>query len=287
MARPPHIKVPAIRPGRKREIAELAEAIADEHFPDSQRVDPLQIAEANDMTYSIGDYGDAFDGMLEVQADHFHIYCNRERCGDIDKPRTRFTIAHELGHYYIDEHRHTLLAGDAEAHQSICDSQSPLLVEQEADLFAANLLMPSKRFIKAGRRVQRGLAGVISLANRFATSLTSTALRYAELELLPCAVIKWSWKGYSWKKLSSSTFDARFRRTIESPDQLAEGSPTRLALAHEPMPERGFLEAGTTASAWFKSVTYADDRNTILMEQAISLGKYGILTMLWPEAGRY
>ena len=267
---------------RLREIAALAEAVAEEHFP-SGRVDPVQIARANGITMSFGEYGEAFDGMLEYKGGRWHIFCNRERSGERDAPRARFTLGHELGHYYIDEHRRALLAGRVSAHRSQCEYESPILAEQEADHFAANLLMPTGRFVVKAGASARGLAGIVSVAEAFGTSLTSTAIRYAESDLSPCAVVKWTWTGYSWKHLSSSAFRARLGRTFEAPGELAEGSPTRRALAHEAPPEEGFFRAGTTAAAWFPRVGAGGFRDAIFVEEAIPLGRFGVLTLLYPE----
>lgn len=275
-----------LAPGRRAAIAELAAAVAAEHCP-AGRVEPLVVARARRITHSFGRYGDAFDGMLEHRDGRFHIFCNLDRVQRPDAPRARFTLGHELGHYYMDEHRTALAAGRAPSHRSQCDYESPILVEQEADLFAANLLMPRERFLAKARRVRCGLSGVLSLAETFRTSITSTAIRYAEVDLSPCAVVKWTWRGYAWKWLSSSTVRARLRRTFESADALAEGSPTRRALAREDPGERGYFQAGTTASAWFPRVVPGSPRDALVIEQAIGLGRYGVLTFLRPASGRY
>ena len=267
---------------RLREIAELAEAVADRHCR-SGRVEPVQIARVNGITMSFGEYGEAFDGMLEHRNARWHIYCNRERSGDRDAARARFTVAHELGHFYIDEHRNTLAGGRTSAHRSQCEYESPILAEQEADHFAANLLMPTARFVVKARAASRGLAGILAVAEAFGTSLTSTAIRCAETDVFSCAVVKWTWKGYSWKRLSSATFRARLGRTFEAPAELAEGSPTRRALAHEAPPEEGFFRAGTTASAWFPRVGAGDYRDAIFVEEALPLGRFGVLTVLHAE----
>ena len=269
---------------RLREIAELAEAVAEEHCPHGC-VEPVMIARANAITMSFGHYGEAFDGMLEHKTGRFHIFANVEQTGDKDAPRTRFTLAHEVGHYYIDAHRCALAAGKSAAHRSLCDYESPILAEQEADHFAAHLLMPTARFVKKARVAARGLAGILSLAHAFGTSLTSTAIRYADADVGPCAVVKWTWRRYSWKRLSSATLQARLGRSFETPGDLAEGSPTRRALSRETPPEPGYFRAGTTVSAWFPRVGSGDFRDAILIEEAIPLGRFGVLTFLYPESG--
>lgn len=58
----------------------------------------------------------------------------------------RFTLAHELGHYFIDQHRRGLEEGKVRSHGSVVEFESELPIEQEADTFAASLLMPRERF---------------------------------------------------------------------------------------------------------------------------------------------
>ncbi|MDQ6891082.1 MAG: ImmA/IrrE family metallo-endopeptidase [Acidobacteriota bacterium] len=264
-------------------IAELAEEVAREHAPRGA-VSPAEIAKGQGLTLSFGSYGNAFDGMLECRRSRFHIYCNLDRVEHPDSPRSRFTLGHELGHFFIDDHRLALLSGKAPAHPSRTEYESKNQVEQEADHFAAHLLMPTERFSETARRTPVGLRGVLSLVNDFRTSVTSTAIRYAQLDLVPCAVLKWGNDGLAWKWLSTETFAARYRKTIESTKQLPTDSPTAMALRGESPPTIGYFECGTTAAAWFPFVTPGATENVLFIEQAIPLGRFGVLTFLYPEA---
>ena len=177
--------------------------------------------------------------------------------------------------------------GLAPSHPSICEYESDLPVEREADHFASSLLMPSKRFRKLSDSTPLGLEGILTIAGEFGTSVTSASLRYAKSDIVPCAVIKWSTEGYAWKWLSTETFRARYRKTIESFDRLLPDSPTAKALAGEIPVSAKFFSAGTTASAWFPFVNDHSHQNAILVEQAVSLGRFGVLTFVYPEAGSY
>lgn len=275
-----------LSPTREQEIAELAEAIADEYFP-ANRIDPLEIIQAKGITTGFGHYGDSFDGLLEHRHGSFHIYANLNRIDHTDSSRARFTLGHELGHYFIDEHRNALATGLAPSHPSICEYESDLPVEREADHFASNLLMPTARFRKVAERVSVGLEAILKIAGEFGTSVTSTALKYVKADIVPCAVIKWNSDGFAWKWLSNETFRARYIKTIESIDKLLADSPTAKAINGGVPPPSGFFSAGTTASAWFPYVKSGGDRNAILAEQAMPLGRFGVLTFLYPEAGSY
>ena len=72
-------------------------------------------------------------GMLEHRGGRpacwsggWHIYCNLDCVGQKDSPRARFTLAHELGHYYIDEHRNALVAGRGAAQDRPVAARSPV-----------------------------------------------------------------------------------------------------------------------------------------------------------------
>jgi len=275
-----------LSPAREQEICELAEAVAEEYFPGT-RVEPVVIVRAKGITISFGYYGDAFDGLLECRGGQFHVYTNLDRVEQEDSPRARFTLGHELGHYFIDEHRNALSAGLALSHPSICEYESDLLVEKEADHFASNLLMPAKHFRRLAERAPLGLEGILKIAQHFGASVTSTAIRYAQLDIVPCAVIKWNTDRFGWKWLSTETFRARYWKTVESIASLPHDSPTAKAIAGERPQPHGFFTAGTTASAWFPYVDDGAYRNVILIEQAIQLGRFGVLTFLYPESRGY
>lgn len=274
-----------IAPTRAADIAELAQEVSVARYP-CGRVDPAAIAASLGITLSFNNYADSFDGMLEHRSGRFHIYVNLGRVGRKDSPRSRFTVGHELGHYYIDDHRLALASGRAPAHKSFCEYRSKSVVEAEADHFSSNLLLPRPRFLEQARRYSVGLPGIVKIAEYFGTSITSTAIRYASLDVSPCAVIKWDDLAFGWKWLSRGTFEARLFKTIESADQLPKDCPTARALRGEAAP-KGYFEAGTTVAAWYKAVAADGNRNTLLMEQAMQLGQYGVLTFLFPLNGKY
>lgn len=271
-------------PARRAEIAELAEAVSVTHTT-TGAVNPRRVAAQRGISTSFGDYGDAFDGMLEYKNGRFHIFANLARLREADSPRTRFTMGHELGHYFIDEHRNALASGKVSPHLSRCEFESLLLAEQEADHFAANFLMPASRFREAAAGKRSGFDGVLELAGEFGTSLTSTAIRCATMDISPCVVIKWHWHGYKWKYFSRSMFRRHFKEVVEVPEKLPAECATRRALAHEAPPDCGFFQNGTLASSWFPWVRHEDFLDVVLVEEAVPLGRYGALAMLYPRRG--
>lgn len=270
---------PRLTQKREDEITELAEYLSVEKFA-NKRVEPEEFAKDKSIRVIAGRYEDAFDGMLEHDAGEFFIYCNLDRLTSLSTPRARFTIAHELGHFYIDEHRNALKSGEVPTHPSHCDHESKNPIELEADCFASSLLMPSERFRKRAKRVEAGLAGIQKLAGDFGTSLTSTAIRYAKLDLETCVIIKWNSGGYGWKWLSPSAYEAGWRKTIETPAKLVPESATERIVSAGTSSESQVQMTGTTASHWFPFIFSGSCRDCILREEAISLGRFGSLTMI-------
>jgi hypothetical protein len=266
---------------RFTENAELAESIAEELFPD-RAIDPEVIIRRKRITLSRGAYGDAFDGMLEHRSGRFHIYCNIARVQN--SARIRFTLSHELGHYFIDDHRQALSAG-LPPHPSLSEYQSDNPAEQEADHFASNLLMPRARFVRVASRLPAGAPAILSLAKRFDTSRTSTALRYVHLDISRCALIKWNPDGSSWRRFSDSAFRAGYRKIADVLDQVPNDSPTGKVLRGiDPGPVH-YFEGTTVASQWFPFIRQGTRMDVFTTEHAMPLGEYGALTIIMPRVG--
>jgi hypothetical protein len=268
---------PQLSLDRVSDISDLAEAVV---ASGPGLIDPIAIADDLGISMSFNDYGEAFDGLLEARGGRFHIYCNLRRVEKRDSQRARFTLGHELGHYFIDDHRNALLSGTP-PHPSMCEFQSKNPVEMEADTFAASLLMPWSRFRPAVQTARPGLHGVLDLSASYRTSVTATALRYVAANPFVCAMIKWATDGYSWKRLSPRAFSLGFRKTTERIEALPPKCPTARVLRGE---VAGLAEAGTTAATWFPFIPATSERNGIWIEQALSLGRFGALTFLRPES---
>ena len=263
---------------KKEEIEELVEIIYQEKAY-QDRIDILSLLKELGITLSYGAYEDAFDGLLEYQDGKFHIFCNLDRLEDKENPRTLFTIAHELGHFYILEHREALMSGKVMDHKSFTDFQSHNPVEKEADYFASLLLMPEKRFRDLANKRGYGFEAIVFLAKEFGTSITSTALRYVSLDITPCLVIKWSTSGYQWKSISNTFWNKGYRKTIKELSKLSKDSATSKALAYESI-ESGIHKNGTVASFWFPFIQPGSYKDLIMEEQAFSLGRFGALTLI-------
>jgi hypothetical protein len=92
----------------------------------------------------------------------------------------RFSISHELAHYFLEGHVDHVLGKDG-VHESRAGFVSADPYELEADNFAAGFLMPDFLFKPSIGKYAPGLAAVEGAASDCRTSLTATAIRYSEL----------------------------------------------------------------------------------------------------------
>lgn len=96
-----------------------------------------------------------------------------------NEPFQRFSVGHELGHYFLPGHPEAVFDGRG-IHESRAQFVSKDRYEMEADGFAAGLLMPRHLFFPALERAGQGLAAVEGLAGLCKTSLHATGIRFAQ-----------------------------------------------------------------------------------------------------------
>ena len=79
----------------------------------------MEIAKDEGICVIFDDYGtNTFDGMTwyEAEQDMFYMHINTARHNAENNTKGRFTLAHELGHYFIDHHRRALQNGIMSPH---------------------------------------------------------------------------------------------------------------------------------------------------------------------------
>lgn len=162
------------------------EALIKELGIDSLAVDPFIIAERHDIVVKAKpDATRGVSGMLLRHGDTFGIlYATHVPSQGFQ----RFSVAHELGHYFLDGHIDHVLSKDG-FHTSHAGFVSADPYELEADSFAAGLLMPDQLFRHALSEHDPGIAAIEALAELCRTSLSATAIRYAELSDDAVAVV--------------------------------------------------------------------------------------------------
>ena len=155
---------------------------ADKRFP----VDCRAIAEGFGITVQ-GDKLDLeFEGGLFIDSEIKAIIYNKNIR---EKGRRNFTVAHELGHYFLHRNKQELRCSFAELTDFQINQIHPKQIEQEANRFATTLLMPSGDFRNNIRGSVPSISLLSQLAERYQTSLTATAYRMVEVSPQPLALI--------------------------------------------------------------------------------------------------
>ena len=131
------------------------------------------------------DSNDGVSGMLTRHGNTFGIlYATRIP----NEGFQRFSIAHELGHYFVEGHLDHI-PFDGGSHRSRADFVSDDRYEREADCFAAGLLLPGTLVQNIIHRMPDGLGAVEAIQREARTSLTASAIRYVGLTDTVAAMI--------------------------------------------------------------------------------------------------
>lgn len=187
-----------------------------------------------------------------------------------------FSIAHELGHYFLPGHVDAVLAG-GRLHESRAGFASGDPYEMEADHFAAMLLMPESLFTNAMFAAGDGLAAIERLAEKCRTSLTATAIRYAKCSRDHVAIVLSTGSRINYCFMSNALKEVKDLEWIRKGDRLARNAAT---FAFNRNPERVLradrLEEKGDLQDWF-----GGDCSLSVTEQVVGLGNYGkTLTVL-------
>ena len=193
----------------------------------------------------------------------------------------RFTIAHELGHYFLEGHIQALFGSGQQCHYSESGFTSDNKYEREADSFAAGLLMPKQLFKAACGKTGQGLNAVESLAEVCTTSLTATSIRYAKLCDEPVAVVCSMENRVQFAFMSKPLQDQRGLTWLRKGSGLPAGTATANFNKDADNVRKGKRVVSTsTMDIWFDS-----GRTTELNEEVVGLGEYGrTLTVLWANS---
>jgi hypothetical protein len=237
-------------------------------------VSPFLIADAKDIVYQENPSLRAgVSGCLMKVEDVFGIMYSSRFASEGFK---RFTVSHELGHYFLDGHVAHLFRNGQIEHQSTSGFLSDDPYEREADAFAAGLLMPKSLFKPASDRCGRGLAAIETLADVCQTSLTATAIRYANLSNDPVAIICSEGQKIAFAVMSKPLKDCRGLTWIRKGTGLPQNSATAAFNRDSECIRRGQRTSGdATFGDWFER------DETELREEVVGLGEYGrTLTIL-------
>ena len=123
---------------KKREAKQKAESVLKKHEIVKAPVNPIEIAKKEGLDVSLYEFKEykQISGFINYKLNKIYI-------NSLDKflPRQIFTIAHELGHHFLHreltEYKYKVSMRDTTKNETTIE-------EVQANIFAANLLVPSK-----------------------------------------------------------------------------------------------------------------------------------------------
>lgn len=237
-------------------------------------VDPFAIAQSREIVVEPKpETAEGVSGMLLRHGDTFGILYATHIPSDGFQ---RFSISHELGHYFLDGHIDHVLPKDG-MHISHAGFVTADPFELEADHFAAGLLMPKVPFTQELARHEPGLVAILALAELCRTSRTATAIRYAETTDDAVAVVISTGQIVDYCFLSEAMKSLPQMKWLRKGSSLPASTVTALLAT-----SRERVLNGDRASDEIDVMDWlGGKRSARVAEEALGLGRYGkVLTVL-------
>ena len=181
------------------------------------------------------------------------------------RPRQRFSAAHELGHWMRDHGK----VGFACTEANLTSDWTGTSAERGANEYAADLLLPQHIFAPLAAKQEITFATVEGLAHTFVTSITATAIRLVHHGSFPAMIV-----------YSESGRRKWFIRGPDVPEKLwPREQPKRDTAAYDLMQGKESQHPlEIYADSW---IDYGDAGRYGLIEDSIRIGKQSVLTLLW------
>jgi Zn-dependent peptidase ImmA (M78 family) len=254
-------------------VERVAAEVIREHKITCLPVCPFSIANARGIVVQGKSAGaPGCSGMLLRVGNSFGIMYSTDTDNDGFQ---RFSVAHELGHYFLPDHPEQVLQHGAHASRAGFTSDDPY--EREADFFAGALLLPKSMVRPLVTRLPEGMDGLMSLARTCRTSLTSTAIAYAQTSSAALAVVlsdhgavKFCFMSDAMKRARVGWIGKRERIPADSLTEKVAHAQSRVALP---------LSDDTDLQDWFGS-----DQSHPAREEVLSLRSADeLLTVLYSD----
>lgn len=262
---------------RLKMARQLGEKTAQDHGFDVLPIDPFKIA--RDEEIAVEAKPPEKDGMSGC------IVFNNDGVGIIYSTNIRnegfqnFTVAHELGHYFIDGHPEIILKSGTTHVSRAGFSQGDSSIEIEADHFASGLLMPTHLVKKELLGSPVGLEAIKSLASVSKSSLTAAAIRTSECASYPMAIVVSKKQNVRYAFMSDAFKNLGKLRFLRKGDVLPASGTSEFNRNLDRVLAGDSFCAESTLSTWFEGSS-----QRILDEEIVGLGRYGLtLTVLSSE----
>ena len=172
------------------------EKVALELTP-SFNADPITMIKAGSMG--------KIDGILarHPQKDEWAIFYNQDITHN---GRTNFTLAHELGHYFVHRNQMSKIRFECGESDMLDENQNFPNIEAEANIFAANLLMPNHDFRAQVDGELFSFDLMQHCACRYDVSLTAVVLKWLEFSKREAIAILSEDGFMHWSKSNNRAF---------------------------------------------------------------------------------
>ncbi len=187
-----------------------------------------------------------------------------------EKGRKRFTIAHELGHFELHKSVDQLdICNQAEL---VFDYKHINPEEQEANTFAAELLLPTDLFRKRCQNMKPSFETIRHLAEEFQTTVSFAAIRFVQFTPHQVALVATEKQQVKWYRASENF---GYRIEVDIPIN------SRTCAAY-------FFTKGKAVSDSVEAIGWLKDRridpSAYLQEECFPLARYEtVLSLLWIE----
>lgn len=258
---------------RKIEINQFAQDIVD-LYTWEKFIEPETILKNNSVKVIYDKYDSDFEGLTIFRNYKFFVHINTKYIPK-NSLRSKFTIAHEAGHFFIPEHNKEL---QHSYHPSKFKPNENNLIEQEANYFASALLMPENQFREFCNGKKFSLEVVEQISKRFGVSKVAVLLRFVEIGNYPLMIAFCQNKKLNWLVRSndfpySGAYKSKYGK--ELPENSVVGEYFRLENAKYTGIER------VMADDWFYLNSDMNDKE--LNEQCF-YSNYGyVISMVWPD----
>ena len=262
---------------RLKMARQLGEKTAQDHGFDKFPIDPFKIARDEEIVVEAKrPENEGMSGCIVFNDDGVGIIYSTSIQNEGFQ---NFTVAHELGHYFIDGHPDEILKSGPMHVSRAGFSQGDSSIEIEADHFASGLLMPTHFVKKELQGSPIGLAAIKSLATISKSSLTAAAIRTSECAPYPMAIVVSAGQEVRYAFMSDAFKNFGRLQFLRKGDAL----PASGTFDFNRDPDR--VLAGDSMCTESRLATWFEGPSHITLdEEIIGLGRYGLtLTVLSSE----
>lgn len=174
---------------RKQEINAYADMVLDMHPQSDRAFDWASVCKKENIRVFFEYFPEDLDALIVYRKQRYTIFVNTKNLADMPEYRVNFSICHELGHYFLPEHRYKLEREGMMQQQLRSETTVRSVEEREADVMASCLMMPSQ-LIEADFAAQPFTPPfILEVANRYKVSRDACLMRYVEFGPSPIMLV--------------------------------------------------------------------------------------------------